>query len=132
MVEAPRRPEHRLVEPVADVLERIQRQLDPRAPTISPPVTTVAVPALAVSLCWRRSTGTGRLSGTIAAASVVRVLSGPSSTNVRAPASARACRPSAKRTESRMWRTQYSGSVCWSGPATVPVTLETRGMLGRW
>ena len=56
-------------------------------------------------------------------ASAVSTASGPSSKNRVTPWDSRNFTPSAKRTASRTWRTQYSGVVTSSVRA--PVTLET-------
>ncbi len=54
--------------------------------------------------------------------------SGPNSTKVRTPSRSRACTASPKRTASRTWRTQYSGSVSSADRSSV----ETIGIRGAW
>ncbi len=63
-------------------------------------------------------------------ASAVRTAAGPTSTNRVTPSSASVRTPSAKRTASRTWETQYPGSVS-SSVTRPPVRFDTTATWGR-
>ncbi len=58
--------------------------------------------------------------------------SGPSSRNTAAPAPDSVRIPSANRTVSRTWRTQYSGEQSSPAVASAPVRFDTTGIVGSW
>ncbi len=107
-----------------------------------PPAKTVRQSG-PVPVRWRRQRASTRVassarsrlwvpmaSGTTSCAMVLSTESGPISRKRVAPSAASVVAPSWKRTASRTWRTQYSGSVRSS--AIRPVTLETTGSAGSW
>ncbi|GAB7102345.1 hypothetical protein JCM4814A_06590 [Streptomyces phaeofaciens JCM 4814] len=90
----------------------------------------------AVTVCGSarspRSTGTNTAPdwSALSCAMAESTPSGPSSTNVVTPWPSSVRTPSAKRTASRTWRTQYSGSHSSAAVASSPVRFDTTGMRG--